>query len=107
MTHPLETIARPASESLLETRSERHFSLGTGFEELLAQFGQHPVADGNLISPSELIDHEINDLHCPEGEILANLGSNESYLSASRWFAQRLKSRALHSAKDFRPPKAI
>jgi hypothetical protein len=33
---------------------------------LLAQFGQHPVADGNLILLSKVIVNEINELHGPK-----------------------------------------
>jgi hypothetical protein len=39
LTYPLETIADPASESLVEWRSRRYFCLGASVEEAMAQFG--------------------------------------------------------------------
>jgi hypothetical protein len=66
LTYPLEIIADPASESLVKSRSGRYFCLGVSVEDLLAQFGQHPAPDGNLISSSKVMVHEINDLHCPK-----------------------------------------
>jgi hypothetical protein len=33
---------------------------------LLAQFGQHPVVDGNLVFLAKVIVHEINELPCPK-----------------------------------------
>jgi hypothetical protein len=66
LTYPLETIADPASEGLVEWRSRRYFCLGASVEELMEQFGQHPAADGNLIFSPKVMVHEINDLHCPK-----------------------------------------
>jgi hypothetical protein len=66
LTYPLEIIADPALERLVESRSGRYFCLGASFEDLLALFGRHPAADGSLISSPKVIAHGINDLHCPK-----------------------------------------
>jgi hypothetical protein len=73
---PLVVVARPASENLTRTCSKRHSCIGIVDWRSASQFGQHPVADGNLILLVQLIVREISDLHSPEGKIRAKLDSS-------------------------------
>jgi hypothetical protein len=69
-------VARPASENLTGTCSKRHLCIGIEYWRSASQFGQHPMADGNLILLVQLIVCEISDLHSQEGKIRAKLDSS-------------------------------
>jgi hypothetical protein len=79
VAYPLETITDPASENLVESRCEGYFCLGASLKELLVQFGQHPVADGNLIFHATRWSMKSMPYNIQNGEILANLDSSDPF----------------------------
>jgi hypothetical protein len=54
-----------------------HFDHLSSIRKRMAQFGQHPTPEGNLISSGSDDLHEINDLRVQMGNVVDNLDSKE------------------------------